>query len=307
MTPERRIILGLVLLLAALEVAVRQVEPRLSKDLAHVHSLSELPEKLAPGTGGVLVMGNSLARCGIAPARLSAGLTGQPEVALMVPDATAAIEWAWGYRRHVLHAGARPALVILVTGRTHLFDPAHKQIERLGAFHVGGGGDQWRFLTNELGGVEERASFLISSVSRLYADRGRIQPLVFYNFIPSYESSVNRINMAAGGGFSQEMEPNLEESRGLANCQRLVDSVRESGARLVVVTAPLPEPWSLPEAVSQLLKKNEVPVIPLGSEVRLSAERFPDGYHLDPAGAEIATAALVKALGELGTQAKPPN
>lgn len=298
MTAEFKILGWLALALLAMEAGARVFESKLSKDVAHVRSLAGLPAQLAPGKGGILVMGNSLARCGVDGAGLSAARPGGPEVAFMVPDASAAIEWAWGYRRHVLRAGARPDLVILLTGRTHLLDPAVVQIPRLGAHHVAGG-DRLTFMREELAGFDDRAEFVVASVSRLFANRGRVQQLAFYGAVPGYETSVNRINIAAGGGFTASRETG-EPDRGLRNCARLIDSVRESGAKLVVVTSPLPEPWNLPESVAGLLREKSVPVIPLGAELRLPAERFPDGYHLDPEGAEMATKVLAERLSQMG-------
>lgn len=305
MSAERLILCLLVAALLAMEAVTRLAEPSLSKDIAHMHTFSQLAETLAPGRAGVLVVGNSLARCGIDPATLSEGLPGHPPVGLMVPDATAAIEWAWGYRRHVLQAGARPDRVIIMTGRTHLEDPAVVQTPRLGAFFVGGAGDRLAFLREELDGFEEKAAFLLSSASRLFANRGRIQPLLFYHAVPGYETAVNRINIAAGGGVTPQADakaadeaPLATRSRTLRNVARLIDAVRESGAEPIVVTAPLPERWSLPEPVADLLRERAVRVVPLGAELALPAERFPDGYHLDPEGARLATEELVRRLGE---------
>jgi hypothetical protein len=305
MTPETKIAALLLLGLVGLEGAMRPGETRLSKDLAHIRSLETLADRF-PGSepshgekgGGVLVLGNSLARCAIDEELLREGL-GLPDeetLAVMVPDATGVVEWAWGYRRHLLHRGARPRLVLLLTGRTHLLDPARPEIERLGAFHVGGGGDRRRFLREELGGFEERASFVLAGASRLYANRGRLRPLLFYKAMPGYTAAVDRINIAAGGGHAPRSEEQADADGGTRQLGLLIDSVRQSGADLVVVGVPLPQPWSLPDEVGELLAARQVPVIALGAGDTLPAERFPDGYHLDPEGAAETTRRLVEAL-----------
>ncbi len=305
MTPETKIAALLLLGLAGLEAAMRPGETRLSKDLAHVRSLETLaarfpgPEEDGPETGGgVLVLGNSLARCAIDEGLLreGLGLADGEALAFLVPDATGVAEWAWGYRRHLLHRGARPRMVLLMTGRTHLLDPAKPDVERLGAFYVGGGGDRSRFLREELGGFEQRASFVLAGASRLYANRGRLRPLLFYNTMPGYAAAVDRINIAAGGGYAPRTGETAAPGGGTRQLERLVDSVGESGADLFVVGVPLPQPWSLPDEVSSLLAGRGVPVIALGAGDTLPPDRFPDGYHLDPEGAAETTRRLVEAL-----------
>lgn len=308
MTDETKILLCLAAGLVGLELAVRPAEPLLSKDLAHVATFDGIAGRFsaAPGGGGVLVLGNSLARCALDEGRLreGLGLAETDPLVWMVPDATGVAEWAWGYRRHVLHRGARPDRVLLVTGRTHLLDPAALEEERLGAFYVGGGGDRRRFFLEELGGAETRCSFLLAGLSRLYADRGRLRPRLFYGAMPGYEEAVNRINRAAGGGHEGGEDGGREggeheTGEGLRQLALLVDSVRESGAELIVATAPLPGRWSLPEAVSDFLATQGVPVLPLGEGDPLPAERFPDGYHLDAEGAVEATDRLLEGLARL--------
>ena len=188
-----------------------------------------------------------------------------------------------------------------MTGRTHLLDPARPETERLGAIYVGGGGDRWRFLREELGGFEARATFVLAAASRLHANRERVRPLLFYHAMPGYEEAVNRINRAAGGGHEAAAEAAGSAVAGLGQeglryANLLLDSVEASGAELVVVTAPLPEPWSLPEPVAALLRERSIAVIALGEEAPLPPERFPDGYHLDAEGAAEATRLLADRL-----------
>lgn len=314
MSAEKKILIILAVGLVCLEVGTRVVEPYLSKDLAHIRTFSDLSERLAPplaesGDRGsvVLVLGNSLARFGIDEEILRAGLKGAegqlPAMGFMTADGSGIAEWAWGYRRYVLNSGARPDLVILVTGRLHLVDPLPQNllIQYLGAFFVDAR-DRRKFISENPVGAEKRLDFLLATQSRLAVDRARLRPLLFYRTVPGYEIAVNQINEALGGGVAgvsldndstDTMSGNPQEGQTDA-LNLLIDSVRESGSRLVVVTAPLPDAYSLPEVVAANLEARDVTLVPLGKTLRLPSERFPDGYHLDETGAQEFTKLLLE-------------
>jgi len=310
MSSEIKIIVILVASLIGLEVGTRLAEPRLSKDLAHIGTYPDLESRFRSAGNGdssagmkVLVLGNSLARRGIDKKLLVDGLTepggNPPVVGFITPDGSSVTEWAWAYRRYLMHPGAKPDLVIVMTGQHHLVDDTREQLDipRLAAFYLSAK-DRAEFVSRYSIGSEQRLELLLASQSRLLADRTRLRPLLFYRTVPGYEVGVNQINAALGGGVpvASTDKTTLPKVETTDTLNLLIESVNASGARLVVVTAPLPDPYSLSGAVMGLLQKQGVATLLLGETLLLPDDRFPDGYHLDEVGAAKVTGELLRML-----------
>ena len=290
MHTELRVVMALLLALLGLEVAARVFESRLSKDVAHLRSLPAEAERLrnAPAESlKVLILGNSLIREGLDRQILREGLeakAGRPVVlSVMTPDASRIEEWLYGYRRHFEQAGARPDLILLGTGRAHLLDGL-ADLEALAAFHV-----SWRdlpgFVVEQGLGVEEICQVAAARLSRLFAHRRRVQPLLFYHAMPRYEATVNLIQASAQQVVRRSVTQ--ESTRCLAS---LLETCRAAGARVVVLPVPLPEAYELPAAVTAAAACEGA--VTLGPPAELAAANFPDGYHLGQRGAKIWTKSL---------------
>ncbi len=292
MHTELRVVMALLLALLGLEVAARVFESRLSKDVAHLRSLPAEAERLrnAPAESlKVLILGNSLIREGLDREMLRRGLeakAGRPvELAVMTPDASRIEEWLYGYRRHFDQAGVRPDLILLGTGRSHLLDGL-ADLDALAAFHV-----SWRdlpaFVRDQKLGVGEVCQAAAARVSRLFAHRRRVQPLLFYHAMPRYEATVNLLQASA-----QQTARNTTARESTRAFAALMDTCRVSGTRVVLLPVPLPEAYKLPAAVIAAAAAPGCMV--LGPPPRLPAERFPDGYHLGEEGARIWTRMIME-------------
>lgn len=292
MSTELRLWAVLLVFLLGLEVAARVFEERLSKDVSHLRSLPAQAARLREATGGqykVLIVGNSLAREGLDQQQLQRGLEarlGRPVVlAAMHPDGSRIEEWRYGYRRYFDAAGSRPDVLLLCTGRAHLLDGL-RDLDTVAAFHVAW--QDWpAFLREQQLGMEGFCQAAAARVSRLFAHRRRVQPLLFYHGMPRYEATVNLIQASAqraarGAG-------STETARALSV---LLQSCRAAGTRVAVLTVPLPEPYDLPEVVKSVLRDEGAAC--LDSPPSMPPERFPDGYHLDAEGARIWTRTLLE-------------
>lgn len=293
MNTELRAVVALVIALLGLEVAARVFESQLSKDVAHLRSLPAEAELLRAAPAErfkVLILGNSLAREGLDRERLRLGLEaklGRPvAVAAMHPDGSRIEEWHYGYRRYFDQVGARPDLVLLCTGRAHLLDGL-RDLDAVAAFHV-----SWRdlpgFVREQKLGVEAVCQVAAARLSRLFAHRRRVQPLLFYHWMPRYEPTVNLIQ-AAGQGAARRSAAPEETARALLG---LLQTCRAGGTRVALLPVPLPEAYELPTAVAGAAQTGGALV--LGPPPPLPAERFPDGYHLDAEGAEVWTSTLLE-------------
>lgn len=296
MNTELRVSIALLLALLGLEAAARLFETRLSKDVAHLRSLPAEAARLrdAPSDScKVLILGNSLAREGLDRERLTRGLEarlGRPVVlAAMHPDGSRIEEWQYGYRRYFEQTGARPDLVLLCTGRAHLLDGL-RDLDAVAAFHV-----SWRdlpgFVREQKLGVDGLCQVIAARTSALFAHRRRVQPLLFYHWMPRYEQTVNLIQ-AAGQGTARRSAATEEGARAFLG---LLQTCRTAGTRVALLPVPLPEPYELPAGVVEAAQLGGA--FTLGPPPRLPARHFPDGYHLDAEGAALWTAALLEQRG----------
>jgi hypothetical protein len=296
MKNEFKILLCLACLLLLLEAGARVFETRLSKDVQHLRELPAQAEKIR--TAGkdvfkVLVLGNSLARCGVDVALLTTELKQQLQrevvVAVMHPDGSRIEQWTYGYRRYFEQTGAVPDVVLLITGRLHLTDQP-PDVSDMGAFYVSNK-DVPVFMRSSKVGGEDAARFFAARSSALLAHADRVQPLLFYRFVPGYEGTAGRINRSKRSDSplppTQGLEPTCETLKFLAN------TLKSTGARLVIASVPMPEPYDLPGTVLGTVLGAHALLINTGRTLPLLPDLFPDHYHLDELGAEQLTKVIV--------------
>lgn len=300
MKDEIKILLSLACLLLVLEAGARVFETRLSKDVQHLRELPAQAEKLRAASQDafkIVVLGNSLARCGVDVPLLTKELKQQLQrevvVAVMHPDGSRVEEWAYGYRCYFQHMGALPDVVLLVTGRLHLTDQL-KSVSDMGAFYVSGQ-DVSAFAKTLCHGVEDTSRFWVARLSALFAHADRVQPLLFYRFVPGYDETAQAINQRA---IRRPPDgPQSEAKKVTCNTLAfLLDGSKPSVVRFLIASAPLPEPYQLPAEVMDAARLAGASVVETGATLALPPERFPDQYHLNAQGAEAFTKVLLPAL-----------
>lgn len=282
MKKELQLVLIVALALAALEMAARVLEPRLSQDVRNILAHREIPKSIAEvgrdGGTSVLVIGNSLARACVDRESLQEGLSRKgyprPRVFFMTPDASGVNEWAAAYRKHFSHRGSSPDFILIVTGPEHLLDMPVRSPEKMAAFHTAPD-EKLEVVRNWMTGTNERSRFLLASVSRLFANRERLRPILFYNFVPGFEETAQRINRAEAG---EEVTPRRAASA--ARFEFLLESIELPGERLLVAAAALPDKYEIPIVVKKVASERGAVLIEDGSHGHWPESAFPDGYHL---------------------------
>lgn len=293
MSSELRVLITLLLALLGLEAASRIFETRLSKDVAHLRSLPMEAARLREAPMDrlrVLILGNSLARAGLDRQKLTLGLEaklGRPVVlAAMHPDGSRIEEWQSGYRRYFEQTGSRPDLVLLCTGRAHLLDGL-RDLDSVAAFQV-----SWKdlpdFVREQQLGFEAICQVAAARTFTIFAHRRRVQPLLFYHWMPRYESTVNLIQ-AAGRSEARRPTAQAESARAFLS---LLQTCRSTGTCVALLPVPLPETYVLPATVIEAAQAGGAIVV--GPPPGLPKRHFPDGYHLDSAGAAVWTATLLE-------------
>ena len=299
--PETKVVLALLALLGLLELGTRALETRLSKDVAHLRSVPAAAARFqsAPNeTLRVLILGNSLSRCGLDRAVLAAGLKEKlgREVVIeaLTPDGSRVEEWLYGYRRYFDQNQAQPDVILLGTARLHLTDnpPA---VDKLAAFYVSRP-DLSGYLKDYARDVESASLALTARTSMLFAHRARVQPLVFYNLVPGYTETVQGINAQRAKSAAAHMKGASAPPLTCAAFDRLLSTAQASGTKVIVVTIPLPDEYVIPEEVTKTAQAHQTPIVLLGQQLRLPDTAFPDAYHLSETGAADFTRQLLEPL-----------
>jgi hypothetical protein len=289
-------VLALVLFLLLLEVGMRVIEPRLSSNIAHLRAQPETASEMRAHPGRkILLMGNSLTRNAV-DAELLASAYPQKDSArvfTLLGDATSAIHWDYGFRRFYLHTSSMPDELFIGTGPAHLRD-AHGDASRLGAYFVADR-DIPQILANDLPRWDEKCEFFLARLSTLHAARGRIKQHVFGRLIPHYFDIEQWINTCREGALLRSGKA-MADKPSFHHLQRLLLACRQAGVKASFFSVPLPAPYEVPAEAIRLITEAGGRWLPLADSPGLTAKNFPDSYHLDPAGANILTHGLIKAL-----------
>lgn len=301
---EAKVVLFLALGISVLELASRIFETHFSADVRQMLSQVEVPERIEKarreGRESVLILGNSLARAGI----LESGIRERfvelrrpaPEILYMTPDGSDVSDWTAAYRKCFRNRNQirAPDYLLIGTGQTHLEDRPVVSPEKLAAYHAGRE-DFGIILGTWLGSTGERCRFLSSAVSRLFANRERLRPILFYNFVPGYEEVARRLNEREKIGALPPADRDASAGRfGL-----LLDSIDLPSERVMVAAVPLPWSYRLNTAVLETAKSEGVRVFAEEVGNEWPTEAFPDGYHLAPEfGATFTKALMAKLIPE---------
>lgn len=295
---EWKVIACMIAVLALAEMAMRNIETRLSKDIEHIRSLPASAQAMREHHGyNVLLLGNSLTRCGIDTSVLREELArlGKPDPRVFAchPDATNVTHWDFALHRYFLDQNARPDLVIIGTASHHLADSTPDPL-RLGAFYVGDGPELSRAWRQDLPTFADRCEFLLSRYSVLYASRGRVKPLLFWKTVPHYFEMEQEINAVRQGKAGRA----VSSAQTYHHLRHLAESLKTARIPTVIAAIPIPEHYAMPSGALEALSPAGagVRMLDLQSMFRPPARRFTDGYHLDDEGARQLTHLLAKQI-----------
>lgn len=275
---------------------MRAVQPRLSANIAHLLGQPANAARLRGHPGRkILLIGNSLTRNAVNPNELAASYPqgSNARVFTLLGDATSAIHWDCGFRRFYLHTSCIPDELLIGTGPAHLRD-VPGDASRLGAYFVANE-DIPQILANDLPRWDEKCEFFLARFSTLHAARGRIKQHVFGRLIPHYFDIEQWINSQRDGALLRRGKA-MTDKTSFHHLQQLLQECRRAGVKASFFSVPLPAPYEVPAEAIRLITAAGGRWLPLADSPGLTAKNFPDGYHLDPAGASIFTQGLIKAL-----------
>lgn len=294
-------LLVLALLFGVLELVSRKFEARLSADVRQMLSQEEIPEGVggarSRGRESVLILGNSLARAGLLDSGIRKRFVelgkAEPEIFYITPDGSDISDWTAAFRK-CFPVGAKapaPDYLLIGTGETHLEDRPVVSPEKLAAYHAAPA-DRGMILRQWLENNGERVRFLAASASRCFANRERLRPILFYNYVPGYEEVSRRVNDLEKSGKGPA-------GRGEATANRfqlLLESVPVPRERILVAAIPLPWAYRLDDAVVGAAAKHGIRIHEADAAREWPESAFPDGYHL---GAEPGADYTEEVMAEL--------
>ncbi|MHB2205429.1 Rossmann-fold NAD(P)-binding domain-containing protein [Methylobacterium sp. CM6257] len=289
---EWKVISTVVAMLLLGEFSLSFAESRLSLDMQHVKEIPAIMRNFeaAPGPG-VLFLGNSLTRAGIRTDVIESiwSLHGLPRAkfALIYPDDTSVLDWFYLYRRFVEPAQPRPRVLVICFALDQLADNRPVHSERLGSLFAG-----LPFLaeafSNDVLSVSDRVRYLLAAVSRVWANRERVQTRVLA-LIPGYEALAQTLNEAANARRSSAV---AGQPVTYARLARFIETVRKDGTDIIFVAIPLPKHYPLPEKLRRTIHGGGAELLNLQGIQPAHPGDYPDGYHMSPAAAVHFSASL---------------
>lgn len=274
------------------ELMLYAVEPRLSLDVQHIRMIPAIVRDIeTTQRPSVLFIGNSLTRHGIVPGLIRSAWSQhdlpRAKLSLIYPDSTTLSDWFYLYRRFVEPARSRPRVIVICFASNQLADSEPVQPERLGSQFAGLPFAAEAF-SHDVLSLSDRVRYLLGAVSRVWADRERVQTRVLA-LIPGYEALAQALNQAAG---ARQAAPSSGEPARYARLARFIARVKQDGTDIVFVATPLPRRFPLPEALRRTIRDGGAELIDLQGTEPADPVDFLDGYHLSPVGAERFSLAL---------------
>lgn len=297
---ETRVALCLVLFLLALEGFFRASGARLSADVVKIERIGQVAARLSrEAAPRALLLGNSILGAGVDTARLQAGMNADQgargwTVEAVTPDSSHATVWDYLMSRYFAGPDLMPEELVLLTGRMHLVD-APANLSHLAAYYVANR-DLGRFFEEDTHSLEQRLEFVLS---RWYAPmrfRQRVSPRVFDVLLPNYQENWYILNQASLNTPLAVRKDGGDEPATTRHLEHLLKQAREKGTRVTVVMAPMPKAYTLHPAVQRMLDQAGVRVVDVNPVPGLGEAHFADADHLNEAGKELFTEALIPAL-----------
>lgn len=269
------------------ELGIRLVEDQLSKDVHHLQSFERLACELesAQPHPHVLFLGNSMTRYGISRETFEQeffSLTGtRPATIKFNPDNTALAEWYYAYENYFFDAGRHPDVVVIGFEGGHLRDQPSHHVARLAQYYCDA--DDWKALCqNDLKTFEDRAAYVLSSVSCMYGNRDRLQRRVLDALIPAYRDGSQALNIRQSA-----LADKKRSAPTYSRLQEFLDMVRAQDVHVILAAMPVRAPYDLDPGLLDLVRREGIQLIDCRQIPGIVPEMFPDGIHMTAQAAEL--------------------
>jgi len=292
-SPETRVVLALLALIALVDVSLRLTDSRLSGNLAHVEAIPEIiAEAGQPERRSVLVLGNSLTNNGVAPDVMNARLS-DVTLAKVTPDATGLWDWQCLLDHQVIERQNLQFDTLVIGFAWHLLsDQTRVDASRLGSLYCDLS-DLGRARAIGLRNSGDIGEFVAAKLLRSYALRDTLRNRLFQIAVPHYIQFTQTTNSARAGATeppAQSVQYTYETFAGLVN------RLKSKGTRVIAVAMPVRQAYDLDPELRSLADRGVLELIDLRQLPGIESQHYLDGMHLNTTGQQILSRALAEDL-----------
>ncbi|MEZ4749752.1 MAG: hypothetical protein R3B54_03730 [Bdellovibrionota bacterium] len=205
-------------------------------------------------------------------------------------DASSSPDWYFLLKNTVLGYGAKPN--VLLIGITDLHVPDQIPVDSGRLAQVLTRSEDLPLLFEKLFlTLDQRADFLLSKASFLFAMRKRIRDRTLAAIVPGFRKNVNELNRTAYLKGQKSIR-----AQDYFFFEQLVKEASQSVPCTVFVPIPLPHPYSIPEKVRKIIQSHGGHLIKTETDVSYSLEQFEDGYHMNKGSSAAFTRRILPQL-----------
>lgn len=314
-----RVILMVILFIAAMEGFTRTTLVRMSKDLRRFKEFDGAAERLVHRPGiRIALIGNSATDRGVEheviERRLETLGLNEVHVDRFVADSARAQDWYYIVKEYFVRAERRPDLFVFTFFGANLENNNNLEVGRL-AQHFARIED-WPELTDDLPGLEDRAQFILSKGWATFAFSDRIKKRVLEAVCPGYRPFTKRMNDVAKIHLQkvEKLRPQSaqEPERRFAALRRLLAMLRREHLESCFVAFPSlrnttgvsangggRQPYAIDLEARRLIAKAGFPLLDLRKVEGLTPDMYEDALHLLEPGRPIYSRRLADALAPL--------
>ncbi|MES9939889.1 MAG: hypothetical protein ABW105_03750 [Candidatus Thiodiazotropha sp. 6PLUC1] len=275
-----------------LEVGIRIFENNLSGNLNHINEIPDIvgqyKEDQRPK---ILFLGNSLINESVDVNQLSKSLSDQYMVDKITPDATSLWDWNMIMKNQVFASEVKLDYLVIGFAWGLLSDQYQPNPSRLGGYfsELSDG-----ILLKKYGmdTFAQFSEFLLGSLSKLFVNREAVRNKVLVNLVPHYEQFVRAQNQAGRPDDVNVAEQEQYNSAQYKIINSLLDRLDEDGVKLIILSMPIEDDYSVPPELTDLLNSRAYKYIDYRKYFRGTDGVYKDGVHLNDKGRALFTAEL---------------
>jgi len=291
---ESKVLLVCGLLLIGAEAGTRILLRSLSRDVQHLAELARMIESMKGTSSPRLVfLGNSTTRAAVNLPVIESYLKAHhaKDVSLLKinPDDSTLPDWYYLMRDLLNRKQFTPDVLVVSGLLQHLDDYALVHADRI-ADSYGGLQNASEIFQHEIVNVEDRLTYIASSISQFYANRERFRHRLLDAVIPHYTESANRMNRQL------RAKEGPATHRSYVRLGRFLELCKSKGILPVVVAMPVASPYPVDNEIRVAVESSGGVFLDLTRVQGLSSSHFPDLLHMDEQGSRLFSSALASSL-----------
>lgn len=290
------ILIGILCLMAVLEISFRATKTKVSGDLKFLETVPDIARTIDTAKGvSVMFVGNSLIGEAIDKSimreEFSIGTSTPILVEKMVPDDTNLPDWYFLYKNFFSVKKHQPEVMVIgfawrnalqdggiVKSRIVDFACNAKDLPEVSLFGIVG--------------PEKTTEFFLAKISSLFANHAVIRNRILDILVPHYREGTRLVNNAAN---KNTHRPVKEIQPSFSSLQRFIAMLVRSNVRPVFIAMPVIDPYSINPELLRVLAEN-CDYIDCRNVPGLDHSMFVDPIHLGESGRKIFSQYLAEKM-----------